>query len=192
MRESLWPKMGWTRAFRYYGHRMFRSGDSAYRVTAGLASGAAVSFSPFLGLHIILALIITRLLRGNWIAAVGGTLWGNPATFPLLFTASYMCGEAVLMLFGLEKEGSYLLPATMTLDYLVTKPVSFLEYLFANPLELLLPMTLGSIIVGTVFWFAAYAALYYPVKALRKVFRRHQMALRKRIKSLRHKKDKAA
>src|SRR5688500_14904919 len=67
-KEALWPTMGWMRTFNYYRHRMFRMGDSTYRITSGLATGIAVSFTPFLGTHLIQAFFLCWMFRSSWVA----------------------------------------------------------------------------------------------------------------------------
>src|SRR5687768_11738955 len=89
IRQGLWPSMGWGRTLRYYRHRVFRTGDSTYRITAGLASGMAVSFSPFIGTHVGQGLALAWLLRASLLASFIGTALGNPATYPFIFWAAY-------------------------------------------------------------------------------------------------------
>ena len=48
--------MGWARAFTYWAHRVNRLPGSTYSLSAGIAFGAAISFTPFVGLHLVLAL----------------------------------------------------------------------------------------------------------------------------------------
>ncbi|NCC21582.1 MAG: DUF2062 domain-containing protein [Alphaproteobacteria bacterium] len=180
MREALWPAMGWARVFHYYRHRIFRGGDSTYRVTAGLASGIAVSCTPFLGTHLIQSFFLAKILRANWVAALAGTLWGNPWTFPFLFAASYASGAWLMHLGGFE-DGEMMLPTHVDLEFFIDRPWDFLAYLVGHPLELLLPMTLGSgLIAGPLFWFAAYGILYYPVRFAQAAYARQRILLRRR------------
>jgi len=54
----VWPKAGWRRASRYMAHRVRRLPGTPYRIAAGVASGAAVSFTPFIGLHFVAAALL--------------------------------------------------------------------------------------------------------------------------------------
>jgi hypothetical protein len=190
LQDLVWPRMGWSRVYTYWRHRLFRNGDSTYRITAGLASGAAVSFSPFIGTHILQSFVLARILRANWIAAVAGTLWGNPWTFPFIFAASYISGAWILNIFGIESIS--VLPDHINFDCLIARPGDFFAYLFGHPLELLLPMTIGSLMVGTIFWLVAYSILYYPVFYARRAYRRQRLAMRARFRRLRQKDHKQA
>ena len=62
----------------------------------GVAAGAFASFTPFMGLHFILAFVLAWLLAGNMIAAAFGTAIGNPLTFPAIWAATHGAGTAIL------------------------------------------------------------------------------------------------
>lgn len=77
--------------------RLKKLKGTPYSVAAGFACGVAVSFTPFVGFHMILAAISASVLRGNIISSQIGTLIGNPWTFPfiwaaVLYTGSFLSG----------------------------------------------------------------------------------------------------
>lgn len=92
IRDFIWPKKGFIRAWKYLAVRLSRMNTSPHAIAAGFASGAAASLTPLLGLHIILACALAFVTRGSMIAAVLGTVVGNPVTFPLFFGATYWVG----------------------------------------------------------------------------------------------------
>lgn len=102
-REFVWPRMGFRRAFRYVAFRLLRLPGSAYAVAGGLAWGAAISFTPFIGLHLILAGLGAWLTRCNILASAIGTIIGNPWTFPFIWAFVYHVGTALL---GLDANGA--------------------------------------------------------------------------------------
>jgi hypothetical protein len=61
-----------------------------------VACGAAISFTPFVGLHVVLGALLALIVRGNLLAVVAGTLVGNPWTFPFIWVASYEVGQYLL------------------------------------------------------------------------------------------------
>ncbi|SHF62923.1 DUF2062 domain-containing protein [Devosia limi] len=85
--------MGLRRYGRYLGKRVMRLSASPHAIAAGVASGAAVSMFPLIGLHFFLGFVLAFITRGNMIAAAIGTAWGNPLTFPFFFAASYSVGH---------------------------------------------------------------------------------------------------
>jgi len=95
IKDFIWPKKGFIRAWKYVGVRLLRLNTSPHAIAAGFASGAAISFTPLLGLHIILAFVLSFITRGSMIAALLGTVVGNPVTFPLFFSATYWVGAHI-------------------------------------------------------------------------------------------------
>ncbi|WP_421852260.1 DUF2062 domain-containing protein [Oricola sp.] len=96
MRVWLLPRRNYARSFRYYWKRMLRIKATPHAIAAGVAAGAFASFTPFMGLHFLLAFAIAWLLAGNMIAAALGTAVGNPLTFPAIWAATHGTGRAIL------------------------------------------------------------------------------------------------
>lgn len=96
LRDVVWPRMGIRRYVTYLQKRVLRLTASPHAIGAGVASGAAVSVFPLIGLHFFLGFVLAFFTRGNMLAAAIGTAWGNPLTFPLFFSLSYQFGAAIL------------------------------------------------------------------------------------------------
>lgn len=140
----VWPRAGWRRASRYIAHRVRRLPGTPYRIAAGFASGAAVSFTPFIGLHFVFAALLALLLRGNVVASAIGTAVGNPWTFPFIWAWIYTLGQ---WLMGAEASSDF--HASLSLGYI-----------FERPLDVLWPMTLGALPTAVVVWIG----LFWPVR----------------------------
>ncbi len=69
---------------------------SPYAIASGAACGAAISFTPFVGLHLILAMFGALLIHGNVLAAAVGTVIGNPWTFPFIWLVIFYTGRLFL------------------------------------------------------------------------------------------------
>ena len=80
-RELVWPRGGWARAFHYVKHRLRRLPDSPDRISRGIWAGVFTTFTPFYGLHFMCAALIATVMRGNIIAALMATFFGNPLTY---------------------------------------------------------------------------------------------------------------
>lgn len=96
IRAVFWPSKGPSRSARYIAIRVLRLKATPHAVAAGVAAGVAVSCTPFLGFHFIMAFSLAFILRGNMIAAALGTAFGTPLTFPLIFAAAYRIGVFLL------------------------------------------------------------------------------------------------
>jgi uncharacterized protein (DUF2062 family) len=96
LRRWLWPHIGWRRLGTYVVKRVIRLSGTPHSIAAGFACGVAISFTPFIGFHLIGAFLLCLLVRGNYIAAAVGTLVGNPWTLPFMWVAAYELGDALM------------------------------------------------------------------------------------------------
>lgn len=94
--EMLWPRGGWARAFHYVKHRVRRLPDSPERIARGIWAGVFTTFSPFYGLHFVVAGMIAWAMRGNIIASLMATFFGNPLTYVPIGIASLKTGHWLL------------------------------------------------------------------------------------------------
>jgi uncharacterized protein len=95
-RETLVPRRGWRRAVEYLAHRVRRLPDSPHRIALGFACGVFACFTPFFGLHFLLAAALAWAVRGNLIASLIGTGVGNPLTFPFIAALALGLGREIL------------------------------------------------------------------------------------------------
>lgn len=157
--EIVWPKGGWKRSGAYVAHRLRRLPGTPYRIAAGFASGAAISFTPFIGLHFVLAAVLALVLRGNLLAAAIGTIVGNPWTFPFIWLWIYSLGTWLI-------GGDDLTALPQSLSF---------GYIFENPLRVLLPMTVGGVPTAICAWFV----FFWPIQ---RTVDQYQRARRSRIR----------
>jgi uncharacterized protein (DUF2062 family) len=80
----------------YVVKRISRLSGTPHSIAAGAACGVAISFTPFIGFHLLGACLLCLLVRGNYLAAAVGTLVGNPWTFPFIWVVTYQLGHALL------------------------------------------------------------------------------------------------
>lgn len=92
----MWPKGGWGRAFEYVKHRVRRLPDTPQKIGRGIWAGVFVAFTPFYGFHFFLAAGLALLMRGNIIASILGTFFGNPLTYVPIGVASLQTGYFLL------------------------------------------------------------------------------------------------
>ena len=94
--DFLWPRGGWGRAFLYVKHRVRRLPDSPERIARGIWAGVFTTFTPFYGIHFVIAALIARMMNGNILAALSGTFFGNPLTYVPIGVASLQTGHWLL------------------------------------------------------------------------------------------------
>ena len=125
------------RIIKLQKYKITKIKDFPESVAIGMAWGVSISFTPLLGLHLIICYLGTWLMKGNLIAATVGTIIGNPWTFPFIFYLDYKVGTTIF----LER-----------INYYEFKISFFLE----NFENLFYPTLLGSLPLCLFVWFATY------------------------------------
>ncbi|MBQ8870940.1 MAG: DUF2062 domain-containing protein [Alphaproteobacteria bacterium] len=127
-----------------------------YEIASGCACGVAISFTPFVGFHLVLATITAFTIRGNVVASWLGTVAGNPWTFALIWPATLYTGREIL---GLEHE-----PETdfaKIFDNFFHSAVNFdFKAMQIDVWPIIYPMMIGSI----PFYIAVWCLSYYFIK----------------------------
>jgi uncharacterized protein (DUF2062 family) len=151
----MWPSIGWKRSSLYLMHRVGRMKGTPHGIAAGLASGAAVSFTPFLGWQTLLGLGLAWVLRANLIASVlGASIVANPWALPLILIWLYNSG--VWMMGG--NAGAPDPDFVALFADLARALASFdFQYVYDTAWPVLAPMVLSSIPSAIVAWIVFYA-----------------------------------
>ena len=122
--------------------KIYRIRDFPESVAIGLAWGTSISFTPFLGLHLIICYLGTIAMRGNLIAATVGSVIGNPWTFPFFFYVAYKIG----------------------INFFYNPLTSYefeIEFLIENFSRLFFPTLIGSLPIAIIVWFITYKVSKY-------------------------------
>lgn len=178
-----WPEIGLRRWLKYIRHRIARIPGTPYAIAAGFACGAAVSMTPFVGLHFVLAAIFAWMIGANIVSGLIGTAVGNPWTFPFIWVWIFNLGTWIL---GGPMPVDGTAPEAATLStmfgHLVGAGLQFdLDYIFKSAWPIILPMLVGGVPTGIVTW----VAFYFPLKRLIARHQRRQIARRIRRKEKR-------
>lgn len=96
IKEFLWPRGGWARAFHYIKHRVRRLPDEPEKIARGIWAGVFTTFTPFYGLHFVFAAAIATVMRGNLLASLLATFFGNPLTYVPIGAVSLTTGHWLL------------------------------------------------------------------------------------------------
>lgn len=94
--DFIYPKGGWARAFHYVRHRLHRLPDPPHKIARGVWAGVFTTFTPFYGMHFLVAALIARIMQGNIIAALLATFFGNPLTYIPIGVSALKTGHWLL------------------------------------------------------------------------------------------------
>ncbi|MGF7156753.1 DUF2062 domain-containing protein [Bartonella heixiaziensis] len=175
VRLWLWPSRSFSRSFSYIRKRILRISATPHKVALGFAIGIFLACSPLFGMHIILAIFFSWLLRGNFAAAIIGTIFSNPLTFLLIVMADYKVGYLCLSFFSNVNEIS--LSQIRTLFDGLT--LSNVPLLFKGAWETIMrPMILGGTLLGFIFAGLSYIGVYRAIARFQQ--KRYQKIMQKK------------
>lgn len=171
VKDFFFPSIGIKRSLVYNKHRLGRMNASSYAIAAGFACGAAVSFTPFIGLHFVMSAIFAYIMRASIISSAFGTIVGNPWTFPFIWYATFETGIFILGQFT-----SY--HSDISLNEVINNVINIFSHMnqyyfsllfggenigFKSYIELwsklfgyIYPMVIGSVIYVVVVWVIFY------------------------------------
>ncbi len=187
--EAVYPRGGWKRAVMYMQYRVRRLPDSSDRIARGIAVGVMATFTPFYGMHFLVAFILARIVGGNVFAGLAATFVGNPITFPFI---GFLCMKLGHLLMGTKfdkeaqrtfmhsfvdawhdlKENIWALFSGGTYDW-----HGFLEFYH----EVFLPYLVGGILPGLFFGVLAYFCTEPLVRAYQN---RRRMIIRSKFDAI--------
>ena len=104
-------------------------------VARGYALGIFLATTPFIGMKIFIAVLISALLRWNKTASVVGVYHVNPITAPPFYALAFLVGKTVL---GIK--GHFIFPGGGS--------VATLKYFFAGTGNIFLSLLTGGLILG--------------------------------------------
>ena len=138
--------------FRKTLRRLLAIDDPPERTALAFSIGIFIAFSPFLGLHTIMATLVAFIFRFNKVAIYTGTFINNPfLTLVPIIIASYGLGALVMgRPLSLPEEGLKLLKE----PHLLT--ASYWRELSRQAVDVLLPFSLGGTILSIVCSVGAY------------------------------------
>lgn len=159
VRIFLWPRRSWVRSVNYIMLRVNRLNGSAHTIALGFAVGIFVSFTPFMGLHFLVAAAIAYMVGGNMLASALGTFFGNPLTFPFIWASAYQFGHWIL---GNEFD-----------EFRVSELLSVFSSGFFHAMnnafeQYIKPMTLGGAPLGFIVAFFCYFIIRHLVEKYQK------------------------
>ena len=188
--EWVYPRGGWTRAFQYVQHRLSRLPGTPESIARGIFVGAFTSFTPFFGIHFVVAAVLAKMVRGNILAALIGTFVGNPLTYVPIALVSlefghFMLGTAMRgrVEDGLfHKFGGALGDLWHNIQAVFTHERAHWDELHIFYDDVFFPWMVGGIIPGVICGIICY---YLSVPVIRAYQKRRVARMQKKIRKMR-------
>ena len=163
---------------RYYWLRLIRLDDTPPRIARGIANGIAVCFTPLPLLHLIQALALSFLARGNILATIVSSWVGNPWTYPLMWALAWEVGRATFRAVGWQVPDMPPHAGLMDLGHMM----------MGDPFGVMIPWVVGGYIVAIVMW----PIVFYAVRPVVDRAQKTRAYLRRRARVLRRRADQLA
>jgi uncharacterized protein (DUF2062 family) len=150
--------------FRSTLRRLLAIDDPPERTALAFSIGIFIAFSPFLGLHTIIATLLAFLFKFNKIAIYTGTFINNPfLTLVPIIVLSYGVGAFILgRPLGIPPEGIELLkdPSIFSSDYY--------RKIFVQSWYIVYPFAIGGMVLSVVCSVIAYPLTLRALRAYRR------------------------
>ncbi len=91
---------------RYLKFKILHIDDSPKSIARGVSVGLFVAWTPFLGFHILISLLLASIFKANKVAAVLLVWISNAATLLIIYYPGYLLGSFILSLFRPERQYS--------------------------------------------------------------------------------------
>lgn len=147
---------------------LVRLRGSPRAIAGGVAIGLVVAFSPTIGFQTLLALGIATLLNANRPAAIVPVWVTNPVTIPPIYAFTYYVGSFFWPGPGAGVVTRAIADAADELDALGFLALrAQLGVFLGLGVDVLVPMTIGGLVVGATAATLAYPLTLYAVTGLR-------------------------
>ncbi len=149
---------------RFFIYRVLHIDDTPHRIALGLAIGIFVTWTPTLGLQMILTVLLSAMCRANKIVGIPFVWISNPVTALPLYGLNFLVGAWILP--GEQSAAKFY----DALKEAVTFSGSWLEGISAwwkATIEFFWPLWIGSIVVGLALALPSYVLTRYAVTRYR-------------------------
>ncbi|MFO8057430.1 MAG: DUF2062 domain-containing protein [bacterium] len=124
-------------------------------VAVGFAIGIFISFSPWIGLHLIIIFLLTHVFRKSFGAGLLASLVFNPFTAPFFWTLEFRTGRLVIGLFSRQPKQEF--------------KISFSDFeaLWDSVVQVFYPIFIGGLVLGV----PAAVLSYFLVQRSLRIYR---------------------
>ncbi len=172
-------RASWHRLQRWFVH-LLHLDETAHQIALGAAIGTFVSFTPTVGLQMLLIFFITGLFRANRVAGVPMAWVTNPVTIVPIYSFNYLLGHRIVGGADLSVEGF----ERAVRELVMADPEwwTLVKGWWDLAMQVAAPLWVGSVVVGMVAGGAAYGIMYGLISFYRRVHRRRRAAAEARAR----------
>ena len=141
-------------AVRQFKFRILHVEDSAHRIALAIALAVAIAWTPAIGLHLVIYLLLAWLCRANVLVGIPFILLSNPLTLIPIYYPNYLIGRAMLGIS--DPPGNFLEAISIGGGFVkIVQTWWSATAPYAGPLwlgSLVMAAPVGAIVYGLIFW----------------------------------------
>lgn len=141
----------WGRIKFFVVHSILRAADSPHRLALGVAIGLFIALLPLVGIQMFIAAIACHPFKANKAVAMAMAWVSNPLTLVPVFLPCYWLGCLMLGLDPIPYESFVAIFSPETGGFIASVTATWTAML-----DIFLPLSLGCLVVATVFGVASY------------------------------------
>ena len=154
--------------------------EPPHELAKSFAVGVLVAFSPLLGLHTIIILLLAWALRLNKVVALSGTFINNPWTIPVVYIGPTWITVIAMRYLGFDvpRMNFYLLHSqfvSVASRYTVWQPIFWRSFIKALR-PFILAFVIGTFLAGVTTSIMAYFFAFFGINYYRRKRSRRQVA----------------
>lgn len=146
----MWRQWALFRSLKLQLVRFVRLQGTPDDIAKGVALGVFIGMTPTFGFQMLIAVFFAYLLRENRLAAILGVWITNPVTAPFIYVGEYEVGRLMLQLERVTFSTQFSFNSLLDLGW-----------------NILVPITVGSLVVGTLMAILTYTITLRTIPSLR-------------------------
>lgn len=169
---------------RFIQNRILHVDDSPERSARGIAIGLFVGFLPLLGIQMVIAFFVAKILKANKVLAMLSAWISNPLTAVFIYYPCYRVGSFLLSHSGKPQYSSqqleHIIENTFSADNIFGEffTANFWKEVYSVSMAIGLEMLIGGIILGFI---AGKIGYWISLKAIERYRRRRHHFLKRLI-----------
>ncbi len=165
---------------RFFVYRVLSLDDTPHRIALGVAVGIFITWTPTIGLQMLLTVLLAMLLRANKFVGVPFVWISNPITALIIYPLNYQLGWSLLR--GPHRLSEFLGRLTDVFSFgggWIAKTQAFWKATW----QFFGPLWLGSILMGLALGALSYFLTYRAVVGFRHQLEHHRHVREERAAS---------
>lgn len=161
-------KYYWTQIKDFCVYKVLHADDPPHRLALGIAIGMFVTLLPLIGIQMMLTVFLAWMFRANKLVGIPLVWISNPLTIIPIYFPSYWLG---CKLMGIPVVTSKWVDLKQQWEVVDADPTSTwgvrVKFWWDSLLEFVWPLSLGSLIVASVFGVISYYISLYLIRSYR-------------------------